>query len=229
MSNLLQKLFTLTALLFIFSLAVQAQGKRKVIRFSGLVVEGDSVGVPGVNIYIPGTGRGTSTNSLGYFSMNTRIGDTVKISSLAHQNRTLYIPKRLNDVVYSVLINLEADTMMLQEVEVFPYPTIDYFKEAFLALDVSDPKYEYMRKNLDKQMLAEAVAGLPMSAASNFRYFSQMRVNAQANRYFAPTIPLLNPFAWAQLIKSIKRGDFKKQFKKNKKKREDRKEERDKN
>jgi hypothetical protein len=229
MSNLQKKLFALITLIFLFSLTVQAQGERKVIRFSGLVVEGDSIGVPGVNIYIPGTGRGTSTNSLGYFSMNTRVGDTIRISSLTHQNRTIYIPKQLEEPAYSILVNLEADTMLLQEVEVFPYPTIDYFKEAFLALDVSDPKYEYMRRNLDKQMLAEAVAELPMSAGSNFRYFSQMRVNAQANRYFAPSIPLLNPFAWAQLIKSIKKGDFKRQFKKNKKKREERQDERDKN
>jgi hypothetical protein len=35
-------------------------------------------------------------------------------------------------------------------------------------------------------------------------------INTMANRNFATTLPLLNPFAWAQFIQSIKRGDLKK-------------------
>ena len=41
-----------------------AQGKRRVVQFTGIVASGDSLlGVPGASIYVPKAGRGTSSNA----------------------------------------------------------------------------------------------------------------------------------------------------------------------
>jgi hypothetical protein len=47
-------------------------------------------------------------------------------------------------------------------------------------------------------------------AGESFRNFSNQQQYYNANRNFAPTLQLLNPFAWAQFIKQVKRGDLKK-------------------
>ena len=58
---------------------VQAQNyKRHVIQLSGVVLGEDSVsGLPGVHVYVPKAGRGTSTLITGFFSMPVLPGDKI--------------------------------------------------------------------------------------------------------------------------------------------------------
>ena len=73
--------------------AAHAQGKRKVIQFTGIVATGDSLlGVPGATIYVPRAGRGTASNAYGYFSMAVLAGDSIVIRSLGYANQTVLIP-----------------------------------------------------------------------------------------------------------------------------------------
>lgn len=189
----------------------QAQGERKVITFSGIIVDGDSsYGVRGVHVYVPRAGRGTVTDQLGYFSMPTLVGDTVVISAIGYKTHKMVIPRR-DDNAFSVMINLNIETTYLPEVEILPFPTEELFKEAFVALKLPDQeKYENMERNLSQERLVRMSAAMPMDGSLNYRNYMNTSVNTMANRNFATTLPLLNPFAWAQFIQSIKRGDLKK-------------------
>jgi hypothetical protein len=190
---------------------VQAQGERKVITFSGIIVDGDSsYGVRGVHVYVPRAGRGTVTDQLGYFSMPTLVGDTVVISAVGYKTHKMVIPRR-DDNAFSVMINLNIETTYLPEVEILPFPTEELFKEAFVALKLPDQeKYENMERNLSQERLVRMSAAMPMDGSLNYRNYMNTSINTMANRNFATTLPLLNPFAWAQFIQSIKRGDLKK-------------------
>jgi hypothetical protein len=187
------------------------QGKEHIIQFSGIIVGGDdSEPVAGAHIYVPKAGRGTSTNAYGFFSMPVMIGDSLVISAIGFKKQYYIIPKKL-DQGYSVVIELLTDTTMLPIVEVYPYPTEELFKEAFLALQLPDEKmHEAMRRNLDKQLLAYMAYEAGMTSNENFRNYTSQQVNYMSNRNFVPTLQYLNPFAWAQFIKSVKRGDLKK-------------------
>ncbi|MCU0449552.1 MAG: carboxypeptidase-like regulatory domain-containing protein [Bernardetiaceae bacterium] len=189
----------------------QAQGERKVIIFSGLVVQGDSAyGVPNVNVYVPRAGRGTFTDQLGFFSMPTLVGDTVVFSAVGFEKKMLVIPRR-DDTGYSVLINLREAATYLPEVEILPYPTEELFKEAFVALQLPEQeKYDNMERNLGQNQMTRMSMAMPMDGGMNFRYNMNYQADRLATRNFATSIPLLNPFAWAQFIKSVKRGDLKK-------------------
>ncbi|WP_250629923.1 carboxypeptidase-like regulatory domain-containing protein [Rhodoflexus caldus] len=189
----------------------QAQGERKVITFSGIIVEGDSsYGVRGVHVYVPRAGRGTVTDQFGYFSMPTLVGDTVVISAVGYKTHKMVIPRR-EDNAFSVMINLKIETTFLPEVEILPFPTEELFKEAFIALKLPDQeKYENMERNLAQERLVRMSAAMPMDGSLNYRNYMNTSINTMANRNFATTLPLLNPFAWAQFIQSIKRGDLKK-------------------
>lgn len=205
----------LLGIILIFSLTLShqgfSQGDKRVVQFSGIVVGEDSTsGVPGVHIYVPKAGRGTTTNPYGYFSMPVLEGDSLIISAVSYTRQQFVIPKGKSDK-YTVIIELSKDTTYLPELEVFPYPTEELFKEAVLALELPNQgDLDNLRRNLDEAMLRKMFANTAMGPSSNHNYFIQQQMAAWNNRFQPTSISLLNPFAWSQFIKSIKRGDLKK-------------------
>lgn len=205
----------LKAILFFIIIAlatyveVKAQGEEQVFQLSGLVVSGEeSFGVPGVHIYIPKAGRGTTSNNLGYFSIPVLEGDSVIFSAINFKKQ-YYIVSRADNPLLSVIVKLENDTTVLPVVEIFPYPTEEVFKEAFVALRLPETDMDRMRKNYEKNLLQRIAFNEPMTAEMNYSWFMNQNITRIEQRNMAPTISLLNPFAWAQFIKSVKRGDLK--------------------
>ncbi len=97
-----------------------AQESKSVVQFSGVVTGEDTLGIPGVHIYVPVAGRGTTTNQYGYFSMPALVGDSVIISAIGHHRQYYIIPGDRGESV-TIGIRLEEDTTMLPLVEIFPY------------------------------------------------------------------------------------------------------------
>lgn len=209
------KSFLKISLLFVFLSVgllsqVAAQGRSNVIQFSGLVLGEDSTAaLAGANVYVPTAGRGTSTNQYGYFSLPVLPGDSVIFSSMGHKRQYYLVPKDQREAM-TVIVELSTDTTYLPAISVFPYPTEKIFKEAILALKLPDEdQYANMRESLADDLLAKMFEAMPMDGSMNHRYF----MNQQFDRvqYAGPRPnPLLNPFAWGEFIKSIKRGDYKK-------------------
>lgn len=187
-----------------------AQGQSSIIQISGLVLGEDSTtALAGANVYVPNAGRGTSTNQYGYFSLPVLPGDSIIFSSVGHKRQYYLVPENQKEAM-TVIVELSTDTTYLPAISVFPYPTEQVFKEAILALQLPDEdQYANMRENLADDLLARMFQAMPMDGSMNHRYF----MNQQFDRvqYAGPRPnPLLNPFAWAEFIKSIKRGDYKK-------------------
>ncbi|MDQ3535995.1 MAG: carboxypeptidase-like regulatory domain-containing protein [Bacteroidota bacterium] len=188
-----------------------AQGKKQVIQFSGVVVGEDSTsGVPGVHIYVPKAGRGTTSNGYGYFSMPVLPNDSVVISAVGYQKQFFIIPETDRQSI-TVAIELLSDTTFLPTVEIFPYPTEEHFKEAVLAMQLPDEdNYNRLRNNMNEEVLARMFKDLPMDGSGNFKHTMNQQFFDTHRRSGVVMNPLLDPFAWANFIRSIKRGDFKK-------------------
>ncbi|MEY3411317.1 MAG: hypothetical protein RIQ70_3 [Bacteroidota bacterium] len=202
---------TLGALLFVIS--AMSQGKDKVIQLSGLVVSNDSLyGVFGAHLYVPQTGRGVSTNEVGFFSMPVVEGDSLVITAVGYKQQFFKVPKTTEDKL-SLMVDLKQDTLVLPVIEVFPYYTEELFKQAFLALKLPDQQYQSLNYNLSDRVMATLYAKSAMDGSMNHKYFMQQQAYKQETRFMAPSISLLNPFAWTQFIQSVKRGDFKKKKK----------------
>lgn len=180
------------------------------IQFSGIVVTRDSMSpIPFTTILVKNTARGTTSDYYGYFSFVARPNDTLIFSSVGYRNSEFIVPTELEGNRYSLIHSMLADTIELDVVEVYPWPTPAQFKEAFLALDIPDDDIEIMRKNLDPELLAEKADALPGTASLNFKWQNQQRAN---QLYYAGQfrpISLFNPIAWAQFIQAWKNGDFK--------------------
>ncbi|GAB4397665.1 MAG: hypothetical protein OHK0053_14640 [Microscillaceae bacterium] len=190
--------------------AAQAQGAREPLFFSGFVVDANSSNpVPGVHIYIPKAGRGTSTNAEGFFAMPTYPNDSLIISSIGYKKHYYVVPNEKLES-YSVVIELVEDTTNLPVIEVFPYPTEELFKEAFLALELPDEEQlRLLQQNLNQEIITRLALDLPMDARMNYRNQVYQNALRLENRTSIPTLQLLNPFAWARFVESIRNGDFK--------------------
>jgi hypothetical protein len=191
---------------------VQAQSPRKIIQFSGLIVSGDSAfGTPGVYVFVPKEGRGTISNAIGYFSMAALTGDSIVIKSIGYKEKFFVIPYTLEDKI-SVIIEIMEDTLYMPIVEITPWPTERLFKEAFLALKLPEQDLKNMNHNLNDQVLKRMMYNLGADASMNSRYYLQQQTSSVSNKYFSPTLSLLNPFAWKSFIDGVKRGDLKKTY-----------------
>lgn len=190
-------------------LYAQDEQQRKVIQLSGIILNADSTdAVPGVNIYVPTKGRGTSSGRFGYFSMPVLEGDSVVFSFIGLKRQTFKVPEKVTDDKISLILTMQVDEIALAEVEVMPYPTEDEFKQAVIALNLTDPM-AISSANMSPEMLLRWAEAMPSSANENFRYFQQGQMLQNQDIYGPRPLRLLDPFAWGQFIKSIKRGDFK--------------------
>jgi len=187
-----------------------ASKSKPIVQFTGLVVSGENAfGVPGVTIFIPKTRRGTVTNNVGYFSIPVLEGDTTVISATGYKRQRYVVPAG-NDASHSVIFYLQADTLVMPSVEVTPYGTEELFKKAFLALDMTNRDVISARNNLDPFLMENMKEDMGMTATENARFYTNQEIKKLDRRYQAPTLSLTDPFAWAQFIQSVKRGDLKK-------------------
>ncbi len=138
----------LTFLLIFTSLIISnlafGQGEIKYITFSGLVIDSQTKEpLPGAYITIPSAGRGTLSNSKGYFVMSVFPGDTVNFSYLGFKKQFHIIPRK-TDVDYSVFVELQVDSKMLREVKVYPFSTEEEFKQALVDMKLPDERERRM-------------------------------------------------------------------------------------
>jgi len=89
-----------------------------------------------------------------------------------------------------------------------PYPTEAEFKQAVIAMNVVDPM-SISRANMSPEMLLRWAERMPASSNENFRTFTQGQMQQNQDLYGPRPLRLLDPFAWSQFIRSIKRGDLK--------------------
>ena len=189
----------------IISPSVQAQGQKRVIQLSGVILNADSAaGIPGVYVYVPKAGRGTTTNYYGFFSMPVVVGDSVVISSVGYERQFYIVPNHHSEYL-TLFFELKEDITYLREIEITPFPTEEVFKEAVLAMNLPLEDSKIDKKNLDAELLQLILKSTPMDGYTNQRYYLSQWANSQSDKFMPVTNPLFNPFNWARFIKSIKK------------------------
>jgi len=207
---------TALALLLFFAVfssqnPVSAQERKEdLVQFSGVIVTGDSLQpVPFVNIIIQNTHRGTTSDYFGYFSLVARPNDTLIFSCIGFKHNQFIVPDSLSTNRYSLIQVLITDTFLLSETYIYPWPTKDQFKMAFLNLHIPDDDLERAKKNLQLIEMHERFKNMGMDASQNFKNYMQEQTS---RLYYAGQYPptnLLNPLAWSKFIKAWKNGELK--------------------
>ncbi|WP_304517413.1 carboxypeptidase-like regulatory domain-containing protein, partial [Cecembia rubra] len=113
--------------------------ERKVIQLSGIILNADSTdAVPGVNVYVPKKGRGTTSGRYGYFSMPVLEGDSVVFSFIGLKRQTFTVPENASGDI-SLILTMQVDEIALSEIEVMPFPSEEEFKRQLLAMNYEAP------------------------------------------------------------------------------------------
>ncbi len=196
-----------------FATFAQPGRQGDLIQFSGVVVTDSLSPVPFTNILIRNTYRGTMSDVYGYFSFVAQEGDTVLFSAVGFERSQYVIPSDLDDNKYSMIHVMSRDTVQLREIAVYPWPSKEQFRDAFLNLRLPDDDYQLALKNLSPAEMVQRMENLPPDAYQSFRY--QMQLD-QTRLYYAggtPNINLFNPIAWAQFLQAWQNGDFKRKDK----------------
>jgi hypothetical protein len=186
--------------------------KERLVQFSGVVVTADSLRpVPFTNIVVWQTHWGTVADFYGYFSFIARPGDSVLFTSVGFKKSHYVIPDTLTRTRYSLIKTMTADTIMLDETVIYPWPTKEQFKEAFVKMDIPDDDLERARINLERAEMKERAMSMQMDGSQNYKNYMQWQ--NYRNYYIGQTQPIsiLDPFAWAQFFKAWKEGKFKRQ------------------
>ncbi|HEY0978510.1 MAG TPA: carboxypeptidase-like regulatory domain-containing protein [Flavobacteriales bacterium] len=207
MRTLLFSLFLITS-----SIVAGQTGKdRHLVQFSGVVVTGDSLEpVPFASVVPIGSFRGTISDVYGYFSFVAQTGDTLQFSAVGFKRGHFVIPDSLHDNKYSMIHVLYPDTMLLAPLSVYPWPSKEQFRDAFLNLDLAQDDYQRAMKNLNAAEVLQRMENMPADAGLAQHYQAAIENTRVYNQGMAPTINLFNPIAWAQFLQAWKAGDFKK-------------------
>jgi len=206
--------FAILAFLGLFCLgSVVAQSKGSLpdlVQFSGVVVTDSLSPVPFTNILVKHTYRGTMSDVYGYFSFVAQEGDTILFSAVGFQRSQYVIPDSLREQKYSMIHVLNRDTVQLRELAVYPWPSRDQFREAFLNLRLPDDDLQLAMRNLSPAEMMQRMENLPPDAYQSFQYAMAADNTKLYYSGGTPVINLFNPIAWAQFIQAWQNGAYKK-------------------
>ncbi len=185
---------------------------RRVIQLSGLVVTGDSLKpVSFASVMIKNTRRGTSTDYYGFFSIGVRELDTLVFTSVGYKKSFYVIPDTLKEARYSAIQMLTQDTIHLDAMVIYPWPTRRQFRYAFIHADVPDDDYDRAMDNLARAEMKERLENMPMGAAANYRHYVNQHA---AQLYYAgqrPPMRIFDPLAWSEFFQAWREGRFRRE------------------
>lgn len=141
--------------LYIYHLSVGQQiDSTNNYTISGTVVDGETneilVGAHILNSnYIA-----TKTDESGIFAITVNSNDTLRVSYIGYKYLFFITPNQEKGK-YIVKFKLYTDSVMLQEIEIFPWPSYDEFKKAFAELESNNHEIKmegvklYKDRNID--------------------------------------------------------------------------------
>lgn len=180
------------------------QTKRRIIQLSGIILGEDSTrGLPGVHVWVPKAGRGTSTNMTGFFSLPVVVGDSVVISAVGYIKQHIIVPNYPQEFM-TIIVEMTTDNTFLETVTVLPIPTEEVFKQAILALNVPMDANGIDKRNLNAELMALMMRTTPMDGNLNYRYYMDSYNQSMYDKSSVRTNPFLNPFNWARFFRDLK-------------------------
>lgn len=150
----------LLQILSIMLLAFQLQAQQ--MNVTGIVTsKTDGLPIPGVNVLIKGTAKGTATDFDGRFSIVANKGDKLIFTFIGYKTKSILVGKYSN-----ISITLEDDISVLEEVVITGYATTTKAKSSVSSVRVSNQKNGNRPNASFTQTLSGQVSGLNITTSS---------------------------------------------------------------
>lgn len=210
----MNKLFYITVLFILSASACFSQTieNERYVQVSGIITDESFKPVPGVAVVSRKLKKGTLSERSGIYSITSIPGDTIFFRALGFKRYHTIIPETFKQSHCEVDIVLDIDTIQISEVNIMPWKNYSEFLKDITKARAVDPIIENMNDNIASIYVAIANQGnYKISPEAGYRTSMEQNFGAMAIRGQYPINNLLNPFAWAKLIKGIKNGLFKNQ------------------
>ncbi|MGK7391462.1 MAG: carboxypeptidase-like regulatory domain-containing protein [Candidatus Cyclobacteriaceae bacterium M2_1C_046] len=192
-------LICIVGVLFLVPAKAQKDSPEKSILLAGVVMDlQERFALPFVNVKVKNTYYGTATDISGYFSIFISPGDTLEFSHLGYKDASFIMPFNVGEEQYTLLQLMQRDTMVLEEVVIFPWPEYSNFLGAFLD---TPPAFEMEELIIEvKQEISET---LNETAKSRY-YYNQQRYQKLFRMHdIFPQQNFLDPRRWSDFIQDL--------------------------
>lgn len=209
----MRSLLTYLSIVFLLCCGIESHAQQKnILQFSGLITSTNNVDLPVAFATIKNQSYRDQTfisNNDGYFSFVAHAGDTILFTSVGYEPVTFVIPD-IRDDKYTAHIEMKSLVIELPAVTPFPWASYEDYLADFMAMKPGDDPVAAARRNISPEAMAALARIVPRSAEEIQSYNSSQRHTIMNNKHINQRMnnPLLNPFAWAELINQIKRGDY---------------------
>ena len=186
----------------------------ELVQFSGVVLSGDSLSqVPYASIMIANKARGTISDYYGFFSFVARPNDTIQFSAVGFKPVEYIIPDTLTVSRYSIIQVLNADTIELPTALIYPWPSREQFKKAFLDAKPQEDDYARAQRNLAREWIGDDADLIGMDSQGNYSAAIGAYNTRLYSAGFLRSANLIDPLAWSKFVQAWRRGDFKRKKK----------------
>jgi len=157
-------------LLFILAVSFQVAAQQNTV--SGVVTDADNAPLPGANVLVKETSKGTQTNFDGQYSLTAYQGQTLVFSYIGFKTKEVKIgfSKTIN-------VQLEEDVQMLQEVVTIGYGVQTRRTSAPSATQIKRQKQKAYHRSIS-QALQGKVAGVQVGATNTIKIRGNVSINA---------------------------------------------------
>lgn len=197
----------------LFSLAGFAQpdkveNDKPFIQMSGIIISDSLYRIPFVTVGDLNTNRGVIADYYGYFAIVVHPGDSLVFSSLGYKKKFYVVPDSVPADGFSLVQMLHEDTITVDPVDVYPWPSREQFANYFVNMEVDDDDLVRARQRLTPQELAFVGSLLSSDGASSYSAYRTQFNQEMYARGQSPVNNLLSPAAWSKFIKGIGTGKY---------------------
>lgn len=186
----------------------QQKDSLQLIQLTGIVITDSLYRVPFTKVADMSTRRGTIADYYGYFALVVHPGDTIRFTSLGYKEKTYIVPDSTKEKSISLVQLMTVDTVNLEPVDVYPWPSKEQFADAFVNMDLADDDMRRAQKRLSQQEMAFVGALLTADASSSYSAYRVQQYQEFYTRGQSPVNNLLNPAAWSEFIQGIGTGRY---------------------
>jgi hypothetical protein len=198
----------------------QEKTDKNLVQMSG-IISSEKVGtIPFSTVKIKNTFRGTIAGVDGFYTFVVKPKDTVEFSAVGFKKTFFVVPGDVKDQKLTYSPVLKTDTLTFEESVVYPWPSKEQFRQAFMDLKLDETYMDIAKRNMDQEKLLALYQEMARDGGENQQYVLQQIASSfyysggQRNYHMVGGSPipttLLNPIAWVQFFKAIKDGEFKK-------------------
>lgn len=204
-------LLLVLALICFNGIAQSNEAEKDSVRFvqlTGIVITDSLYRVPFTRVADKTTRRGSIADYYGYFALVVHPGDTIEFSSLGYKRKTYIVPDTTTLRSISLVQVMTPDTVNLDPVDVYPWPSREEFADAFVNMDIPDDDLRRAQERLSPQEMAFVGSLLTADGGAAYSAYRAQQAREAYTRGQTPVNNLLNPAAWKEFIDGLGTGKY---------------------